>query len=273
MPFIGSVSGSRSGRVFPLGGKPGVISSFTLTAGDANDTFSWSAPQNNGLPITKYSYQTSINNGSSWNTEVEVFTTSVVLSTQYSTNSFKIRARAYNSAGWGDYSDISTNGTAVWSFGSMTDSGTCASFGCSCGACDCGTNTGTNSTATGTRTCYRWTRVGSTSGPLRNSNNTANCSDSYTNCTGGSCTGCSGCGSWSTFVPYDGSVRYVPNGTYPYVLDTIWGWLYSNSSGNIYPGSVTCGDPYLALAAGGVESCSAGGFRVVGSDSCVYLSV
>lgn len=234
MPFIGSVSGSKSGRIFSLGGKPGVISSFTLTAGDANDTFSWSAPQSNGLPITKYGYQTSTDNGSSWNTEVEVFTTSAVLSTQYSTSSFKIRARAYNSAGWGDYSDISTNGTAVWSFGSMTDSGTCASFGCSCGACDCGTNTGTNSTATGTRTCYRWTRAGSTSGPLRNSSDTGACSEPYSNCTGGTCTSCSGCTSWTATDTFSCVYATGINGalTGYYAKNVLgFGWIYYSDSG------------------------------------------
>jgi hypothetical protein len=142
------------------------------------------------------------------------------LNTQYSTNSFKIRVRAFNAAGWGEYSNISSSGTTTWSFGSMTDSGTCSPFTCSCGSCTCGSNTGTNSTATGTRTCYRWTRSGSTSGPLRNSNNTANCSTAYTNCTGGSCASCSGCGTTANVtaagtyngIQYISQASFVPGG-------------------------------------------------------------
>jgi hypothetical protein len=193
-----------------------------LTAGDAIDTFSWSPPQNNGLAITKYGYQTSTNNGSSWNTEVEVLTTSAVLNTQYSASSFKIRVRAFNAAGWGEYSTISSSGTGVWASGGAavahpdactTAPCTCAAPDCSggcgsCGACSCdcgtssvtgsvGTRTATAGTSTltasntNTRTCYRWTRSGSTSsGYIYNQDTTDACNSAYTGCVGRTCSTC-----------------------------------------------------------------------------------
>jgi len=124
MPFISSVSGSRSGRLFGLGAKPAKIGSISLVAGDASDSFSWSAPNANGLSITKYGYQTSTNDGSTWSSETEVLTTEAVLNTQYNTNSFKIRVRAYNSAGWGDYSDISSVATVAWTSNTGTETET-----------------------------------------------------------------------------------------------------------------------------------------------------
>lgn len=137
----------------------------TLTAGDAIDTFSWSAPNANGLPITKYGYQTTTNNGSSWNTEVEVSSASAVLSTQYSTSTFRIRVRAFNAAGWGDYSTISTDATVAWVYTdyisqTVTENQACSSVGCG----DCGTQA-QQKTRSKEQRKYRYTRSGSTSGP------------------------------------------------------------------------------------------------------------
>lgn len=170
MPFIGSVSGSRSGRLFPLGGKPAKVGALTLTAGDADDTFTWSAPNANGLPIIKYGYQTTTNNGTSWNAEVEVATASAILNTQYSTSSFKLRVRAFNAAGWGEYSDISTGATVAWikgdsypdSYQSQTVSETEACTSTSCGSCGLQARQKTRSKE---QRKYRFIRTGSTPGP------------------------------------------------------------------------------------------------------------
>ena len=132
MPFISSIAAGKGGRIWALGGKPAVVGLIALTAGDATDTFSWSPPQNNGLAITKYGYQTTTNNGSTWSSETEVLSTSAILNTQYSLNSFKIRVRAFNAAGWGEYSTISSSGTAVW-----TSSGTSISNPTACPAPTC----------------------------------------------------------------------------------------------------------------------------------------
>lgn len=102
---------------------PSAVGSISVTCGDSNDTFSWSAPANNGGPITKYGYQVSTDNGSTWrsnvdgalNGETEVATTSAVLATQYKTSSYRIRVRAFNAAGWGPYSTISSSSTVAWS--------------------------------------------------------------------------------------------------------------------------------------------------------------
>ena len=134
MPFISSMAAGKGGKIFPLGAKPAVIGLIALTAGDATDTFSWSAPNNNGLAITKYGYQTSTNDGSSWSSEVEVLTTTAVISTQYSLSSFKIRVRSFNAAGWSDYSTISTVSTVAWTNNTGTETETdtvCGPAGCS----------------------------------------------------------------------------------------------------------------------------------------------
>lgn len=127
------MAAGKGGRLFGLGARPAKIGSPSLTAGDNTDTFSWSAPNNNGLPITKYGYQTSTDNGSNWSAETETANLSAVINTQYSTSAYKIRIRAFNAAGYGEYSDIST-GTAVWisNTGTETDTDTvCGPAGCS----------------------------------------------------------------------------------------------------------------------------------------------
>jgi len=167
---------------------PGTPAAAILTAGDATDTFTWTAPASNGSTITKYGYQVSTDNGSNWysaiggtlNGETETANLSVALATQYSTNSYKLRVRAFNNGtngGWSSYSTISSSGTAVWVYGTRevteTDS-TCTDGSCSsssaasrsCGTCgtESGTTTGTRTRSrTRVRTDYRYTRLGSTS--------------------------------------------------------------------------------------------------------------
>ena len=244
--------------------------------------------------------------------------TSAILNTQYSLNSFKIRVRAFNAAGWGEYSTISSSGTGVWSSGGTavahpdactTAPCTCVAPDCSggcgsCAACDggcggCGTRSVTGSVGTrtatagtstltasntNTRTCYRWTRSGSTSsGYIYNQNSTDACSSAYTGCVGrtcsactaGSCSGCSagtcgcsGCsGSWSSY--YDFVTVAISGGTYPYATGTIWGWAYSDSAGNaIY----TCAGGSGLLGPANVDSCNLGGYRATGGDVCIFPS-
>ncbi len=183
---------------------PGTPAAATLTAGDATDTFTWSAPASNGSTITKYAYQISTDNGSNWysaiggtlNGETETANLSVVLNTQYSLSSYKLRVRAFNNGtngGWSERSTISSSGTAVWTSsgtsvspeintcpapncdggctgpdcsGGCTGpdcSGGCGS--CTCGACaDCGTvsvtgSPGTRTSIAGTRTSIAGTRT------------------------------------------------------------------------------------------------------------------
>lgn len=195
MPFISSVGGSRSGRLFSIGAKPAVPGAPSLSAGNATDTFSWSAPNNNGVPITKYGYQTSTDNGSTWSSETETSSTSVVLNTQYSLNSYKIKVRAFNAVGWSDYSTASS-GTVAWTSVTGTDTETdsvCGPAGCTdtetdtvCGPsgcsesesqnCECGTQSRSRtrtssrtrtrtrtSSRTRTRSTQQYTRSGSTS--------------------------------------------------------------------------------------------------------------
>lgn len=200
MPFIGSVGGSRSGRLFSIGAKPAVPGAPSLSAGDATDTFSWSAPNNNGVPITKYGYQTSTDGGSTWSAETETASTSVILNTQYSLSSYKIRVRAFNAVGWSDYSTASS-GTVAWTSNTGTDTQNQSDTGCgpagcsqsqsdtSCSDCsetipqncDCGTQTKTRTrtrsrsrtrtrsssrTRSRSRSTQYWSRSGSTSSSI-----------------------------------------------------------------------------------------------------------
>lgn len=139
--------GAESAEIGPF--KPNTVPSTpavaTLTAGNATDTFTWSAPASNGSTITKYAYQVSTDNGSSWystiggtlNGETETANLSVVLATQYSLSSYKLRVRAFNdgtNGGFGSYSTISSSGTAVWINNTGTDTDTdtaCGPAGCS----------------------------------------------------------------------------------------------------------------------------------------------
>lgn len=160
---------------FTIPSKVGLIS---LTAGDGTDTFSWTAPSNNGRDISKYGFQISSDNGSTWrstvngtlNGETEVLTNSATIATQYKESSYKIRVRAYNEGGWGTYSDISTSGTVAWykgndnanAYTSQTVSETqdCPSLFCG----DCGTQA-QQKTRSKQQRKYRFFRSGSTPGP------------------------------------------------------------------------------------------------------------
>ena len=124
--------------------------------------------------------------------------TSAVLNTQYSLSSFKIRVRAFNAAGAGEYSNASS-GTVAWTNVTGTDTQTdtvCGPSGCSetdtdtvCGPagcsesqsqnCECGTQSRSRtrtssrtrtrsrtSSRTRSRTTQQYTRLGSTSSTI-----------------------------------------------------------------------------------------------------------
>jgi hypothetical protein len=157
---------------------PSKVGSISLTAGDSTDTFSWNAPAKNGRDISKYGFQVSSDNGSTWrstvngtlNGETEVLTNSATITTQYKESSYKIRVRAYNEGGWGDYSDISTSGTVAWykgndnanSYTSQTvyENQSCTSV--NCGSCGLQAQQKTRSKE---QRKYRFFRTGSTPGP------------------------------------------------------------------------------------------------------------
>ena len=150
---------------------PAKITSISLTAGNSNDTFSWTAPADNGRSITKYRYQVSSDNGANWysaiggtlNGETEVTSASAILATQYKLSSYKIRIKAYNEAGWSDYSDISTSATVAWAYTdyinqTVSETQACTSVGCG----SCGTQAQQKVRSKEQRK-YRYTRSGSTS--------------------------------------------------------------------------------------------------------------
>jgi len=163
--------------------------------------------------------------GGTLNGETQTASLSVALATQYKASSYKLRVRAFNNGtngGFGSYSTTSSSGTGVWASGAGTvaHEDACSTAACTCTApdcsggcgscaacsCDCGTASVTGSVGTrtatagtstltasntNTRTCYRWTRSGSTaSGYIYNQNSTASCSSAYTGCVGRTCSEC-----------------------------------------------------------------------------------
>ncbi len=281
-----------------------------MTAGDATDTFSWSPPQNNGLAITKYGYQTTTNNGSTWSSETEVLSTSAILNTQYSLNSFKIRVRAFNAAGWGEYSNASS-GTVAWTNVTGTDTQTdtvCGPDGCSetdtdtvCGPagcsesqsqnCECGTQSRSRtrtssrtrtrtrtSSRTRTRTTQQYTRPGSTSSTITYGSYGAYTSYTYS--------------AWSAYSAYS-DYTYSAWSAYS-AFSSCAGGSYSNLDS--YGGSVSCSNgitydgsiwgwlrtPYAQHSCPtndyleGVEyisQCSTTGTNVAGPVTCIIPSI
>lgn len=88
----------------------------------------------------------------------------------------------------------------------------------------------------------------------------------YTAKAGSNCTSyqVGSCGSWSNLAPAFQTVA-VSNGTYDYVSDSLYGWVYSNSAGESV---AACGGGTGLLGPENVQVCSAGGYRVTGTDVC-----
>jgi hypothetical protein len=250
-----------------------------LTAGDGTDTFSWTAPASNGRDISKYGFQISSDNGSTWrstvngtlNGETEVLTNSATIATQYKESSYKIRVRAYNEGGWGDYSDISTSGTVAWykgndnanSYTSQTVSETQACSNVSCG--DCGTQA-QQKTRSKEQRKYRFIRTGSTSGPYD-----ATWSDytSYPDWSTISCANTGSCvedGSWSNTTNatqtiggygYTAFTQYNTSNVYVYKNITPQG-CQDYGCGPPFTGSICSCWEYLAYQ---VQVCSTSGAK------------
>lgn len=304
MPFIGSVGGSRSGRLFSIGAKPAIPNAASLTSGDATDTFSWSAPNNNGVPITKYGYQTSTNNGSTWSSETETASTSVVLNTQYSLSSYKIRVRAFNAVGWSDYSTASS-GTVAWTSNTGTDTETdtaCGPAGCTdtetdtdtaCGPAGC-TDTGSQNCECGTQSRSR-TR---TSSRTRTRSRTRTSSRTRTRSTqqyvrSGSTSSSITYGSWSAYSDYTYSAwgswgAYSGYTDYTYSAWGDWsGWsgcsgsptetyLWSETVWIANRGWYATGSifgTYWSDASGNANITCAGGSGLVGPSTIYYCNV
>jgi hypothetical protein len=277
------MAAGKGGRLFGLGARPAKIGSPSLTAGDTTDTFSWSAPNNNGLPITKYGYQTSTDNGSNWSAETETANLSAVINTQYSTSAYKIRIRAFNAAGYGEYSDIST-GTAVWisNTGTETDTDTvCGPAGCSdtenvtetdtenvtetdtdtvCGPegcsqtetqnCECGTQSRSRTrTSSRTRTRPRSrdrTRVRSRTRTRTSSRTRTRSTQFYSR--SGSTSSAVTYGSYSAYTDYTYSA-YGAYGTYSYTEYTGYGSYYYTAYGAYTAYSYTAYPAYGSFSA------------------------
>ncbi len=256
-----------------------------MTAGDATDTFSWSPPQNNGLAITKYGYQTTTDNGSTWSSETEVLSTSAVLNTQYSLSSFKIRVRAFNAAGWGEYSNASS-GTVAWTNVTGTDTQTdtvCGPDGCSetdtdtvCGPagcseaegqyCTCGaqyrfrtrtssrTRTRTRtSSRTRTRSTQQYTRVGSTSSTISYGSYGAYSSYTYSAWSAYSAYTDYTYGNWSAYGAYgacDGTGTWEDY--FDFVTTSVTGGTYPYVTGTIW------GWVYSDAAGNAIYTCGGG---------------
>jgi hypothetical protein len=156
---------------------PGVPGAPTLTAGDLTDRFSWTAAANNGSAITAYRFQVSNDDGVTWysniggtlNGEGTTSNLFVDLPTQNRTDSWKLKVKALNGVGLGDYTNKSANATAVWVKGdsnansytsqTLTEYEACAST--ACGSCGLQAR---RKTRTKEQRKYRWYRSGSTAG-------------------------------------------------------------------------------------------------------------
>ncbi len=211
---------------------PDQVSTPSLSDGCTTATFSWTAPENGGLPITKYGWQYSTNGGSTWSSETETVSTSAAIDINNNTNSYVIRVRAFNALGWGPYSAQSSGSTA-WTYESYTDSASCTDAS----NCDsCGTQSGTKY-----RTCYRYVRSGCSTTNLLNCgsyggcNVSGGCSDSYV---GVSASGTYNGEAYTAFTPayYGGTYHYKNSDPAPGCgCDSYYGYAISYcSSTNTY---------------------------------------
>lgn len=274
---------------------PDAVGAIILTAGDLIDTFSWSAPANNGAAITKYGYQVSADDGTSWysaiggtlNGESETTNLSIALATQNSTSSYKIRVRAFNNGtngGWGARSEKSTNATVAWvkgdsnanSYTSQTvnDYEECAAAGCS----TCGTQT-RRKTRTKEQRKYRWYRAGSTAGAYDAdwtdytsyaAFSTLSCADYGTCNTAG--------GTWVNInTTFDYVTAYNATGFYWDAQTDRYGTSYVAKHNEFYggctPSSCTSQTIWLKFNAYNLEQCSSTGnirYGLVGCLEYVY---
>ena len=220
MPFLGSVSGARSGRIFSLGGKPNQVSTPTITIDNATTTtYTWSAPFNGGVPITKYGYRIYKDNGSAgteqFTADGSVLTYS--FTSQYDTSVYKIDVRAYNPVGVGPWSSISSNNVA-WVENNVTRSQSCSCSGTDTSGCDsCGSRSSTTTGGTQSRNCKYKSKTGYDNGP------DYGCDANFTTCA--SCNGTTTYGSCSGTRTY-----YTTTGVYDGISYTEFtDWLFGTS--------------------------------------------
>lgn len=183
------------------------IGTMTLgTGASTTDSLAWTAPTGNGgSAVTGYVYAVSTD---SYVAATATGSTAVskTFNPGYTEDATTVKIAAVNSLGTGPYSAASAVGFGGWALGAVSNSQSCSPFSCGCAACAgppiappfsiggaCGTSTGTNSTATQSRTCYTWTRSGNNESVNYNSNGSTACDVAFGACSGGSCTDCSEC--------------------------------------------------------------------------------
>ena len=207
---------------------------------------------------------------------MEVSSASAVLSTQYSPSTFKIRVRAFNAAGWGEYSDISTSGTVAWVYTdyinqTVTENQACSNVSCG----DCGTQAQQKTRAKEQRK-YRYTRSGSTPGPYD-----ATWSDytSYPDWSTISCADTGSCvenGSWSNTTNatqtiggygYTAFTQYNTSNVYVYKNITPQG-CQDYGCGPPFTGSICSCWEYLAYQ---VQVCSTSGAKRAVEVGCIQF--
>jgi hypothetical protein len=168
-------------------------------------------------------------------------------------SSYKIRVRAYNAAGWGEYSNISTNATVAWfnNTGNVTpESQTdtdCSSGICSeTRNCDCGTQTRTRTSSRSrsrTRSYQYYSRPNSTDQPITYGNWTISDAEWNLGMTSEVGWGAISYGAWSDYGPCSATRTRVTtdinlNGTQYYTITHQDGTVYHFLSGD------TCGECY-----------------------------
>lgn len=225
---------------------PDQVGTVSLSNGCTTASYSWSAPSNGGLSISKYGWQYSTNDGSTWSSETETASTSASIDVNNNTNSYVVRVRAFNSLGWGSYSNKSSASTA-WTYESYTDSTSCTNAS----GCDsCGTKNGTQY-----RTCYRYVRSGCTT------TNGLSCG-SY-----GSCTDLGACSdSWIETFTWGPVTAYDPSYGNINVEFSFYVGAY------IFSSYFSCGGGSGLLGPTALYYCSVtGAWRTSGSYVCSYF--
>lgn len=134
MPFIAGRSSASKGYS-GFASVPAAPAAPVVSNGCINTTYNWTKPADNGLDVKKYEYQVSINDGA-WSASTETTSLNHSINTQYNTNIYKIRVRAFNAYGWGPWSSASSNNIpwTVETDNTCTD-GTCFDNTCTDGTC------------------------------------------------------------------------------------------------------------------------------------------
>jgi hypothetical protein len=246
----------------------------TITDGCTTHTFPWTAGSNNGLSITNYRWQYSTDGGTTWSTATETASTSAGVTSStgnawadsHATSSYKVRAAAYNAAGWGDYSSAST-GTVAWTVNRSpnnqiyaTTSRACSQVGC--GTCGCQSKD-QDAFKYGDLATYNYSKPGCTTSSA-SAGSWENVDANYGDY--GSCYNVGTCNETPVgsvpeydFSSHIGETVYVgwytggpENEAYRYA-SPVFGWYVSDSAGNA---TVTCNSGTGVLASEGIKHCT-----------------